>query len=700
MIPARGGGKLDGLFILLFASQIFMILSFVRLYGDAGSAAFGTGVIDAVLSQPIWGTKLGAELAQFVMTLVLLHATLAVLCWVLARITRAGWPESRSSQRSFAILWFLGSVVWLLAANAMWYPLSSLGEPYADVVASGIAGVTVFAMLTAGLASAILVVFAVALFRNRSLARSKVVWIGGLAFLACGIALPVFNAFGHAGGTPRSDRPHVVVIGLDSLRADYVQGNEPGLTPGIDGFLSGSARFSNAYTPLARTFPAWVSIVSGRHPHTTGAFVNLLPRDLIHEGATMPAILAASGYSAVYAIDEVRFSNLDESYGFDEMLAPPMGAADFLLGFFADTPLSNVIVNTPVGGWLFPYGHANRGAATIYDPDAFVERIADAVSFDEPTLLAVHFTLVHWPYTWATAPLTTKQEMSGLSFTERAHVNYRMAVRRVDEQFRDLMEVLEEKGALENAIVVVLSDHGESLGEPSPIAAHDHVIDNLLRPGEIFGHGTHVFSPDQYHVVLGMRSYGNELLPGNDEFDLPVSLEDVAPTMLDLLDLDGDQDFDGRSLLPYVQGDDGSSLAGRIRFLETEFNPAGISPEVVATASAISTAIDKYEVDPATDRVLVRKEFIGEMLDTRQYAAESGGRIFASIPASDYRQQHLLYYDPATGTPRWFGSPPTAADGAEVTVLWEALEQRFAPVRDRPIVPPPVREEPVVLTAP
>lgn len=700
MTPARGGGKLDGLFILLFASQIFLILSFVRVIGDAGSAAFGTGVIDAVLSQPIWGTRLGAELARFAVTLVLLHAALAVLCWALARLTRAAWPDSRNSQRSLAILWFLGIVIWLLAANANWYPLSSLGRPYGGIVAAGIAGVSLFALLTAGLVSAILFVLAAAGVRHRALARSKFAWIGGIACLAGGVALPVFSAFGHSGAAARSDRPHLVVIGLDSLRADYVEGDELELTPEIGAFLAGATRFSNAYTPLARTFPAWVSILSGRHPHTTNAFVNLLPRDLIHEGETMPDILAASGYRTVYAIDEVRFSNLDESYGFDEMLAPPMGSADFMLGFFADTPLANVLVNTAAGGWLFPYGHANRGAATTYDPDTFVERIAGAVSFDEPTLLAVHFTLVHWPYTWATAPVTTRYEMAELSLTERAHVNYRMAVRRVDEQFRDLMDMLEEKGALENAIVVVLSDHGESLGESSPIAAHDHVIDQLLRPDEIFGHGTHVFSADQYHVVLGMRSFGNDLLPRHGGLDLPVSLEDIAPTVLDILDLDAEQSFDGRSLVPYIQDGDGASLAGRIRFLETEFNPSGISPELMMTASAISTAVDKYEIDPATDRVLVRTQFIDEMLSTRQYAAESGGHIFASVPAADYRRQHLLYYDPETDAPRWLNGPPTEADGAELVRLWLALEQRFDAVRERPVVPPPVWEERAVGAGP
>jgi arylsulfatase A-like enzyme len=549
-----GDGKLAGLCILLLASQAFLGLSFVRVIGDARSAAFGRGVIGAALNQPIWGTRLGLELTRFAVTLVLVHAALAVLCWALARLTRMAWPQGRNSQRTLAVLWFVCGIVWVMAANATWYPLTSLGEPYARLFDWNFAGVSIFSVLTVVLVMAILAVLAAAAARARGFASSRAIWIGGAACLAGGIALPVFKAFGAGGSERPGDRPHVIVIGVDSLRPDFVQNPELGLTPNIDAFLAGATQFSNAYTPLARTFPSWVSIVTGRHPHTTGAFVNLLPRDLIDEGATLPAILSASGYRTIYGIDEVRFSNLDESYGFDEMHAPPMGAADFLLGFFADTPLANVLVNTPAGQWLFPYGYANRAATTIYDPDTFVDRIDGAVSFDGPTLFAVHLTLVHWPYSWATADTMSDRQLDELTLPEQAQWAYGTAVRRVDKQFGDLMDVLAGKGALDNAVVVVLSDHGESLGEPSPTAAHDKVLDGLLHNDEVFGHGTHVFSTDQYNVVLGMRSYGNDFLGNAGRLDMPVSLEDIAPTVLDLLDLPADQPFDGRSLVPELRG--------------------------------------------------------------------------------------------------------------------------------------------------
>src|SRR5690606_14653680 len=107
--------------------------------------------------------------------------------------------------------------------------------------------------------------------------------------------------------------------------------------PHLNEFFDASTEFTDTLTPLARTFPSWVSVISGKHPRTTGAIANLLPRELIHEGETLPKLLQASGYRTFYATDEVRFSNLDETFGFQAIVTPPMGAADFLLGFFGDS---------------------------------------------------------------------------------------------------------------------------------------------------------------------------------------------------------------------------------------------------------------------------------------------------------------------------------------------------------------------------
>lgn len=679
--------KLDGLLLAWLLSLAFLAASYARVIGDAGSAKLGGNVLNTILAQPLMGTYLGHELAGFVAALLLLHTLFAIACWCLARATLKAWPGCGNSQRVLSVFWFALLAAWVLAANAYRFPGTALGSFYHQPARTAIGGIPLFFILSFVLAAAITAVLVLAAIRGYGhLLRSRRTWVGITALLSVAVVLPAISTANSGSGKP-FERPHIILVGIDSLRADFVRNEQHHWTPSIDEFLGHAVSFSNAYTPLARTFPAWVSILSGRHPHTTGAFVNLLPREMIHEGQTLPAVLGAHGYQTTYAIDEVRFSNLDQSYGFDKTLTPPMGAADFLLGFFADAPLANIVVNTVLGKVLFPYAYANRAASTIYDPDTFIDRIEADADFRQPTMLAVHLTLAHWPFTWADSPdpeLTAASVALDPAATTRSR--YELAVRRVDQQFKRLMTVLEAKGALDNAIVVVLSDHGESLGEPS-------AIDDQV---QIFGHGTHVFSGDQYHVVLGMRSFGNPLIPIRPDtiLSFPVSLEDITPTLLDMLELDQGLSFDGRSLLPYL-GKDGRLQAetqARVRFLETEFNPPGISTEKLPSASAISAAAKSYRIDPANGRLVIQASFVGEILEQRQYAVERDGELLATVPAQgNSREQHLLHYSPqAGGVPVWLEQPPTANGDPRLYALWQALEQRFTAVRERRVAPAPV----------
>ena len=120
-------------------------------------------------------------------------------------------------------------------------------------------------------------------------------------------------------------------------------------------------------------------------------------------------------------------------------------------------PLVNLRRRDPCGGLLFPSNHANRAAHVTYRPRDFVRRLEREIAVDGPTFLAIHLTLAHWPYAWAgnaepTHPAGVSRRLSRMRSSE------------VDRQFGDVMRLLGDKGVLDNAIVVLLSDHGEALG--------------------------------------------------------------------------------------------------------------------------------------------------------------------------------------------------------------------------------------------
>jgi arylsulfatase A-like enzyme len=353
--------------------------------------------------------------------------------------------------------------------------------------------------------------------------------------------IPVFAA--RSGEGP----PHIVILGIDALRNDLtIPRRGPAQAPNIRGFISEARRFDDTLTPLARTYPSWTTILTGRHPVTTNARFNLMPRRLVHEGDTLATALRTRGYRATYATDEVRYANFNETYGFDQIITPPIGAIDFLLGYGADMPLVNLVASTPIGGLLFPSNHANRAASVTYRPRDFVERLEREIDVNGPAFIAIHLTLAHWPYSWAGRSTPTTPPAYRVAYGE--------AVPEVDRQFADVLAMLARKGVLDNAVVVLLSDHGEALG-----AENDSIIRQTGSSQEIWdtlwGHGTSVLSPNQYHVLLAMRAFGRARLPGPERnYDWPVSLEDVRPTLEELATGIAATDVDGLSLVPLYEG--------------------------------------------------------------------------------------------------------------------------------------------------
>lgn len=649
---------------------LLLALSALRILGDATSAALGGHVINAALAQPLLESALGRNLLLFVAALAATHVALAFVCLGLAVLSRLAWPSSPHSTKTWLLLWFALACVWLLVANATYFPWSSLGSVHGEILAADVGGIRLLHVLTMALGLA-LCWLAICLLRQSSNAR----WTFGALSLSLlvGVASPGLLNSAKGRAEPHS-QPHVIIIGLDSIRADVV--DDVAQAPALHSYVESALLFADTTTPLARTFPSWVSLITGRHPHTTGAIINLLPRDMIRTGPTLPEILARNGYRTVYAIDETRFSNLDSSYGFDQTIAPPIGATDFLIGFFGDTPLSNILANTRLGKLFFPYIYGNRAIAHAYDPDTFVQWLDSELTFDEPTFLAAHLTLAHWPYYWADAP--EQPPRSGYSAPKRY---YEAALRRVDRQFEDLMDVLERRGALDNAIVIVLSDHGESLGQVAPPDTSGPASIVEYDENRMVGHGVSVFAPAQYQVLLAMRSYGaNGLVPDgtNRTLRAPASLEDVAPTILDLLNIDTDVQFDGLSLAPLIKGQlPETALADRIRFTETEFNPKGISPGAVMTTSAIQNAATYYRVDPETDRVMVRRELLNEVMRSRQYAALQHDKLLAVVPAKREGEPSTVLLARSGSPPKPVEHPDRDPDPS-VRDLWSALQERFS----------------------
>jgi hypothetical protein len=191
-----------------------------------------------------------------------------------------------------------------------------------------------------------------------------------------------------------------------------------------------------------------------------------------------------------------------------------------------------------------------------------------------------------------------------------------------------------------------------------------------------------------------MRSFGSTPLGATAPrtIDAPVSLEDLTPTLAAVFGAHATQPFDGTSLLPLL--DSGApapaTFSERIRFTETEFNPPGFQIGQVASTSSIVRAASYYHVDPVTDRVLIRGELLGDVLDKRQYAAFRDGKLLAFVPPSVRLQQseRRLILALEGQVPAFIDDPAASAD-PDVVDLYTALAARFPRETVAAAAPPP-----------
>ena len=294
IFPRPFQGRLEGFWLAQLLGVLLLGLSFALIAGDSQTMLFSDQVMDAMFAGPIWGTTLARNLMWFALALVLLHVLYATGCWLVGRISAQAWPAAKATLRQHVTAWFLALTIGLFANNAATYPESSLGIPYAQSMGATFLGLRLGRAILLVMLLCVAVTVAMAIAR-RWKTGGRPAWrtfatLGALGAVYVAITAQTIHP---AGKLEPSDKPNVILIGLDSLRADLLDKQvSPGVTPHLDDFMKQGVSFTNAITPLARTFPSMIAMLSGRHPHKTGAVMNLLPRDLIREGDSLPRILA------------------------------------------------------------------------------------------------------------------------------------------------------------------------------------------------------------------------------------------------------------------------------------------------------------------------------------------------------------------------------------------------------------------------
>ncbi len=436
---------------------------------------------------------------------------------------------------------------------------------------------------------------------------------------------------------PRDNEgPNVIIVGFDALRPDHLAsfGYHRDTAPSLDRFLAEAQVFDSAFTPTARTWPAWMSILTGTWPWVHGQRASLPAPGL--EGAavpTLPQVLADRGYYTAFLTDDSRFSFMLPSHGFERVDQPPTTAAAFTLSRFPpDFRAFATFLNGPLGWAIAPVYRYNQAFGTTHRSDYFAEHVAEAIaeaSRHERFFLAVHSCLLHAPadrsypyhrmygmpdaagdnrYRYrstgsAAADAGGAGDPAELEALERQSAEqnlklYDSGLAMVDETWARIARALDEGDLWDNTLVIVLSDHGEDFLEERPRY-------RFIAPN----HGFHPWGVGQHRVLLALAGGGFE---AGRRQEL-ASLVDVAPTAARYLGLD----WEG-SGLPLQD-----ALPERVLLGETGVSEPGYWPPGHRRYS-FGDLYRRYTVDPESGRVYGRPEYLDTIVDAKdRFALDS-----------------------------------------------------------------------------
>jgi arylsulfatase A-like enzyme len=657
-------GKNEGIFFYLLLLTGFFILLEISYFIQCNRAYLS--VFTWVSNNIHIPAAILPGIFYFLLAQLTVHFCYCVLVFVVTSLISNLFHLLPNTKIRLAIsIWTLG-ILTALVANQYYFPNSKFTELTSLVlIHSFLTKIGLIILLPACFICLLLALLGLAsmikhIIKASIKASIKAPWLLLIGFvLAAGFFyIKSKSSITHDAAT--AARPNIIIVGIDSLRPDFLGyfGHENS-TPFFDSFLNQASVFSDAVTPLARTFPSWTSILSGSYPNQTGIRTNLDQQNKKNFTGTLPAILQRHGYETIYATDETRFSNIDKNYGFDRIITPPMGLNDFLIGTLNDFPLSNPLINTTIGKWLFPYSYANRPVFFTYEPASFLNLVHPALKKPrtKPLFLAIHFCLTHYPYLWASL---SRNDVSILA-------RYEASIRRADEQVRDFFALLKEYHVLDHAIVVLLSDHGEALELPGdritekelflPAKNKKTIIPPFYPPSldkeeinQSAGHGTDVLGLPQYHTLLAFKLYGTKrqksgVIPG------VVSLVDIKPTLFELMDLKNvnvkevnntQTRFSGQSLAAIIKGEQVALSSHAPIFLESDFTPEAIRTVYPEEREVLLEGIDIFQIDPITTRLTV-KDAMGKMIiNSKQYADIDGEWMLALYPQNNHFRMPIL----------------------------------------------------------
>jgi len=328
-------------------------------------------------------------------------------------------------------------------------------------------------------------------------------------------------------------QPNLILFGIDSLRADHMSlyGYHRLTTPHIDRFAAGGTVFTRCFSPHIPTTPGYSSMFTGMDVFGTDVVA------LRHEGPlgshlkTLAEILGERGYNTTC----VGFSGNVASRGFQNYL-DFSGWGEYEAGRSPKAENLNAVTipelkRLAADGKPFFLFLRHMDPHSPYLPPQPFERIFYGRDEFDPENNSLEPVLSFKPF----RDYFASWFPPGVRDKDYIIAQYDGALAYMDACIQTLFTLIADLGLEEDTLVVIDSDHGETLYDHECWFDHHGLYDCTLT------------------VPLIFRFPGR--VPEGARFDHYCQLKDVTPTILDLMGIETDIAFDGRSLVPLMRGE-------------------------------------------------------------------------------------------------------------------------------------------------
>jgi len=328
--------------------------------------------------------------------------------------------------------------------------------------------------------------------------------------------------------------PNVLLITFDTTRADRLgcYGHADGISPRIDALAAQGVVFDNAYTTASVTPVSHASILTGQNPYTHGLRVlhglsdNVLPES----ATTLAEMLKAADYRTAAFISgfpagrrfglQQGFDTFDESFldkPIDQIVEPSGAVNTGKSQRRADATTDGALkwlAETPERFFAWVHYFDPHDAKTVPPPE-FLQQFEPESGTPEAEM-------------WAQALTSTESRKWMLNRVYDIEIQY------MDQQLGRVFDALEADGRWQDTIVIVVSDHGQGLG--------DH---------NWWTHG--ILYQEQIKAAFIVRVPG---IAGGRRVKHVVRGIDIVPTVLDLVGLGkAITPIEGESLVPMLRAE-------------------------------------------------------------------------------------------------------------------------------------------------